>query len=75
MVKSSSESCQTLRLFSSFSTKPAEVAASVKFNGNQSRSPFLGQVVDIDLLLYAEFSMCLNDDRKIKQNNEHCCGL
>ena len=46
-----SESCQTL--FPSFCTQPSEVA--VLFDSNLSRRPFLGQVVDSDLLFCTGF--------------------
>ena len=51
LVVIDSESCQTS--FPSFCASPSEVA--VLFYSNLSRRPFLGQVVDLDLLLCTGF--------------------
>ena len=51
LVAIGSESCQTL--FPSFYASPSEVA--VLYNLNLSRSPFLGKIVDLDLLLCTGF--------------------
>ena len=51
LVAIESESCQTS--FPSFCAPPSEVA--VLFDSNLSRRPFLGQVVDSDLLLCTGF--------------------
>ena len=51
LVAIDSESCQTS--FPSFCAPPSEVA--VLFDSNLSRRPFLGQVVDLDLLLCTGF--------------------
>ena len=51
LVAIDSESCLTS--FSSFCAPPSEVA--VLFDSNLSRRPFLGQVVNLDLLLYTGF--------------------
>ena len=59
------------------------------FDWNLSRSPFLGQVVDLDLLLCTGTAFNLEsadffllpvfiqrptNDRKIERSNEHCFG-
>ena len=51
LVEIDSELCQ--RSFPSFCAPPSEVA--VLFDSNLSRRPFLGQVVDLDLLLCTRF--------------------
>ena len=74
-----------LTSFPSFCAPPSEVA--VLFYSNLSRRPFLGQVVDIDLLLCTGFNSehvvlfwChilaqrRMNDRKIKQSNGRCLG-
>ena len=52
LVAIDSESCQTL--FQSFCAQPPEV--TVLFKWNLSRCPFLGQVVNLDLLLCTGFN-------------------
>ena len=84
LVAINSESCQTS--FPSFCAPPSEVA--VLFDSNLSRRPFLGQVVDLDLLLCTGFDLehavlflChiftqrRMNDRKIEQSDGCCFGL
>ena len=74
-----------LTSFPSFCAPPSEVA--VLFNSNLSRLPFLGQVVDLDLLLCTGFDsehavlfLCHiftqrpMTDRKIERSDGRCFG-
>ena len=74
-----------LTLFPSFCAPPSEVA--VLFDSNLSRLPFLGQVVDLDLLLCTGFDsehavlfLCHiftqrpMNDRKIERSDGSCLG-
>ena len=83
LVAIDSESRQTS--FPSFCAPPSEVA--VLFNLNLSRLPFLGQVVDLDLLLCTRFDsehavlfLCHiftqrpMTDRKIERRDGRCFG-
>ena len=83
LVAIDSESCQTS--FPSFCAPPSEVA--VLFDSNLSRRPFLGQVVDLDLLLCTGFDsepavlfLCHiftqrpMNDRKIERSDGRCFG-
>ena len=83
LVEINSES--SLTLFPSFCVLPSEVA--VLFNLNLSTCPFLGQVIDIDLLLCTRFDskpvvlfLCHNftqrpmNDCKIERSNGRCFG-
>ena len=83
LVDIDSEQCQTS--FPSFCAPPSEVA--VLFNSNLSRRPFLGQVVDLDLLLCTGFDsehavlfLCHifaqrpMNDRKIERSYGRCFG-
>ena len=83
LVSIDSESRQTS--FQSFCAPPSEVA--VLFDSNLSRLPFLGQVVDLDLLLCTGFDsehavlfLChifaqrRMNDRKIERSDGRCLG-
>ena len=83
LIAIDSESPQTS--FPSFCAQPSEVAAL--FDSNLSRRPFLGQVVDLDLLLCTGFDLehavlflChifaqrRTNDRTIEQSNGRCFG-
>ena len=83
LVAVDSESCLTS--FPRFCAPPSEVA--VLFDSNLSRLPFLGQVVDLDLLLCTGFDLehavlflCHiftqrpMNDRKIERSDGRCFG-